>query len=53
MAIKRLLVLQLIALGVKPIDLGRALNLVKNAVSDLLTVRKLSIRNRAGAPDNP
>lgn len=36
----------LVALGVKPIDVGVALKLVKSAVSDLMPIRRLSIRNR-------
>jgi hypothetical protein len=44
--VKRLLMLQLVAMGVKPVDIAASLGVVKSAVSSSLPVRKLSVRDR-------
>jgi hypothetical protein len=44
--LKRLLLLQLVASGVKPIDIALTLGVAKSAISGLVPVRKLSLSKR-------
>jgi hypothetical protein len=44
--LKRLMMLQLVASGVKPIDIALTLGMAKSAMSALIPVRKLSIGKR-------
>jgi hypothetical protein len=44
--LKRLLMLQLVASGVKPVDIALTLGVAKSAMSGMIPVRKLSIGRR-------
>lgn len=46
--LKRLLMLQLVGSGVKPIDIALTLGVAKSVISGMIPVRKLSIGKRQG-----
>ena len=47
-SIKRLLMLQLVKSGVKPVDIALVSGVAKSVISAIIPVRRLSIRKRLG-----
>ncbi|MGH9428148.1 MAG: hypothetical protein ACRD2L_17835 [Terriglobia bacterium] len=46
--VKRLLMLQLVGSGMKPVDIALTLGVAKSVISAIIPVRRLSIRKRQG-----